>query len=218
LLYEEFNISFVIYPTGIETVLLVLALSKSGDLDDRELSIAIKNGNREAFKTFFERHYEAIYRFLVSRGMSHDEAQDLTQKAFLLIWEKRKGIKEEKSLRAYLFQIAYTRMLNHIEYHSKFDENVDPSDESVSDSTHTTDMKMDHKELLNRVQKLVAAMPEKRGTVFQLCFLKEFTYKETADTLGVSVKTVENHMTLAFRDLREGLTSLYGEEILERFR
>ena len=160
----------MIYPAGIETVLLILALSKSGDLDDRELSIAIRNGDREAFKAFFDKHYDAIYRFLVSRGMSHDEAQDLAQKAFLLIWEKRQGIDEEKSLRAYLFQIAYTRMLNHIEYNSKFDANVDPSDESASDSSNTTEKKMDHKELLNQVKRLVAAMPEKKGYRFPTLF------------------------------------------------
>jgi len=207
----------LIYLPGIESVLLILALSKSSDLDDRELSLAIKSGNQKAFETFYDRHYEAIYRFLMSRGMSHDEAQDLAQKAFLMIWEKRNGIDESKSLRAFLFRIAYTRMLNHIEYHSKFDQNIDPGDGSVTDSVESTEKELDHKELLNQIQKLIIAMPDKRGTVFQLCFMKEFTYKETAESMDISVKTVENHMTLAFRDIREGLKSIYGDEILDRF-
>lgn len=206
------------YLPGIESVFLILALSKSSDLDDRELSLAIKAGDQKAFETFYDKHYEAIYRFLMSRGMSHDEAQDLTQKAFLMIWEKRNGIDETKSLRAFLFRIAYTRMLNHIEYHSKFDQNIDPADGSVSDSVETTEKELDHKELLNQIHKLIIAMPEKRGTVFQLCFMKEFTYKETAESMDISVKTVENHMTLAFRDIREGLKTVYGDEILDRFQ
>ncbi|PWN06398.1 RNA polymerase sigma-70 factor [Rhodohalobacter mucosus] len=202
---------------GIESVFLILALSKSGELDDRELSIAIRKGDQKAFETFFDRHYEPVYRFLISRGMNHDEAQDLTQRAFLMIWEKRNTIDETKSLRAFLFRIAYTRMLNHIEYHSKFDQNTDPAEDSASGSAKTTEKEMEHRELLNQIQRLIVAMPEKRGTVFQLCFMKEFTYKETAETIGISIKTVENHMALAFRDIREGLKTVYGDEILNRF-
>ena len=61
-------------------------------------------------------------------------------------------------------------------------------------------------------------MPEKRGMVFDLCFMQEFTYKETADALNVSPKTVENHMALAFKDLRTRLTQIYGEDLPENFR
>lgn len=207
----------MIYLPAIETVIFLLALSKGSDLDEQELSLSIKNGDRKAFRNFYDRHYDSIYRFLVSRGMSHDEASDLVQKAFLMIWEKRTDIDETKSLRAYLFRIAYTRMLNHIEYHSKFDRNTDPSDESISVSGNVTEKQIDHRELLKQINTLITAMPEKRGTVFQLCFMKEFTYKETAEALDVSVKTVENHMTLAFRDMREGLIKIYGEEITNRF-
>lgn len=207
----------MIYLPAIEAVILLLALSKGSELDEQELSLSIKNGDQKAFRKFYDRYYDPIYRFLVSRGMSHDEACDLAQKAFLMIWEKRRDIDETKSLRAFLFRIAYTRMLNHIEYHSKFDRNTDPLDASASETENVTDKQIDHRELLNRINSLITAMPEKRGTVFQLCFMKEFTYKETAEALDVSVKTVENHMTLAFRDIRNGLKKIYGEEITTRF-
>jgi RNA polymerase sigma-70 factor (ECF subfamily) len=45
-------------------------------------------------------------------------------------------------------------------------------------------------------------MPEKRQTVFRLCFIQEFTYKDAAEVLNVTVKTVENHMGLALKELR----------------
>lgn len=207
----------MIYLPAIETVILLLALSKGSDFDERELSLLIKNSDQKAFKQFYDRHYDSIYRFLISRGMSHDEASDLAQKAFLMIWEKRQDIDESKSLRSFLFRIAYTRMLNHIEYHSKFDRNTDPANESLSETVNITERQIDHRELLNRINSLIETMPEKRGTVFQLCFMKEFTYKETAEALNVSVKTVENHMTLAFRELRDGLKKIYGDEIANRF-
>lgn len=195
-----------------ELILLLLALSRESDLDDHALSLAIKNGDQKAFEQFFNRHYDHLYRFMVSRNMSHEEARDLAQKAFVMIWEKRDGIDETKSLRSYLFTIAYTRMLNHVEYQSKFKDTELPDDET---SVKNTDSTIDYKELIQIIKKIISEMPEKRGMVFDLCFMQEFTYKETADALDVSPKTIENHMTLAFKDLRTRLTQIYGDHLPE---
>ncbi|MEX1135382.1 MAG: RNA polymerase sigma-70 factor [Balneolales bacterium] len=205
----------LVYIPAIEILFCILALSKDNDLDRLAISEAIKNGDQKAFRTFFDRHYPGLYRFMRSRGMSHDEAEDLVQKAFVMIWEKRAGIDETKSLRAYLFQIAYSRMLNHIEYHSKF-KDEDPPDDAVNIDNPETDA--DYSELLKQIKKNITSMPEKRAMVFELCFMKQFTYKETAESMNVSVKTVENHMALAFKDMRSALTNVYGEELLNSFK
>jgi RNA polymerase sigma-70 factor (ECF subfamily) len=60
-------------------------------------------------------------------------------------------------------------------------------------------------------------MPEKPGLVFESCFMEQNTYKETAEAMDVSVKTVENHMTLAFKDLRSVLSEMYDDEVLAKF-
>ncbi len=199
----------------MEFLLLLLAFSKNPSLDDQQLSNKIKNGSQEAFKHFFDAHYPALYRFMRSRGMSHDEAEDLVQRAFVIIWEKRNGIDETKSLRAYLFQIAYSRMLNHIDYNSKFKDEDPPEDVS---KTEDPDAKSDYSELLTQIKIIIASMPEKRAMVFELCFMKQFTYKETAAAMNVSVKTVENHMALALKDMRAALTNVYGEDLLNSFK
>ena len=197
-----------------ELLLLLLAFARYNGMDPAELSVAIRNGDHEAFKALYDEHYDGLYRFMVSRGMSHSEAEDLVQKAFVMIWEKRGGIDETKSLRAYLFQIAYSRMLNHVEYQSKFNDE-DPPEDDISPKNPDSDV--DYSELLKFVKRAIKNMPEKRGQVFESCFMNQFTYKETADAMDVSVKTVENHMTLAFKDLRQSLTNVYGEDVLAKF-
>lgn len=199
---------------SVEPLLLLLAFAKYNDIDPSELSVSIRNGDHKAFKTFYDEHYDGLYRFMVSRGMSRAEAQDLAQKAFVMIWEKRDGIDETKSLRAYLFQIAYSRMLNHVKYQSKFSDE-DPPDNDISPKNPDSDV--NYSELLKFVKRAIKNMPEKRSQVFESCFMNQFTYKETADAMGVSVKTVENHMTLAFKDLRASLTEVYGEDLLAIF-
>lgn len=196
-----------------DLVLLFLAFSATKQVNWGEISKAIKNGDTNAFRTFYDTNYPTVYRYLVSRGIRVEDAQDLIQKAFLMIWEKRETIDPGKSLKAYLFQIVYTRMLNLIQYNSKFTDMDELTDQSNSVSM---DDRLDYAELLQIVRNAVASMPEKRSLVFELCFMKEFTYKETAEALQVSVKTVENHMALAFKDLRAVLLKTYGEEQVSR--
>lgn len=192
-----------------EILLLFLAFAASKDVDWTSVSEGIKKGNPQSFRQFYDANYEQVYRFLVSRGIRVEDAQDLIQKAFLMIWEKRDQIDSTKSLRAYLFQIIYTRMINHLQYNAKFAEVEEINDhvETVDSDNH-----MDYQELLSVVKGIIDKMPEKRSMVFEMCFMKEFSYKEAADAMQVSVKTIENHMVLAFKELRSGIQKTYGED------
>lgn len=184
-------------------LILLLASVDSDELTDPELAIKIKNGNHEAFKKFFDRYNAFLLNYLMKRGTAKEAAKDLVQQAFVMIWEKRDEIDETKSLRAFLFKIGYTRMLNLFRDHSKFDEEADPEENTSYEEPEDEDNK--RAELNSAIEKAISAMPEKRQEVFRLCFIQEFTYKEAAQVLDVSVKTVENHMGLALKDMRESL-------------
>mgnify|MGYP003333044291 CR=1 FL=1 len=180
-------------------LLILLALRKDTDHDDPELLLAIKSGDHKAFKKFFEKHHAFLYHFLLKKGMSEQQAEDLVQQAFVMIWEKRADIDPQKSLRAYLFRIAYTRMLNVIRDNSKFDGNTETPEKEGSEEA---DASIQNRELAKAIETAIQSMPEKRQTVFRLCYIQEFTYKDAAEVLEVSVKTIENHMGLALKELR----------------
>lgn len=180
-------------------LIFLLAVRKSSESDEPELLLAIKNGDHKAFRTFFEKHHNYLYHFLLKRGVSEQQAEDLIQQAFVMIWEKRDQIDETKSLRSYLFRIAYTRMLNVFRDTAKFSEEANPD---LEQGSHETDKLVQTKELGQAIEESISSMPEKRQEVFRLCFIQEFTYREAAEVLQVSVKTIENHMGLALKDLR----------------
>ncbi len=183
-------------------LLFLLAVRGVSDQDDPELLRAIRNGDHSAFKKFFEKHHSYLYHFLLKKGISEQQAEDLVQQAFVMIWEKRAQIDETKSLKAFLFRIAYTRMLNVFRDSKKFDENTDLTTE---EETSTPEKSMETQELGKAIEDSIASMPEKRQAVFRLCFIQEFTYKDAAEFLQVSVKTIENHMGLALKELRAKL-------------
>ena len=193
----------------VEWLLLVFALSSPGKPDDSELYHAIKKGDQHAFKTFFNKHNKEIFRFLISRGVDAHVAEELVQKAFVIIWEKRSDIDPEKSLRAYLFQTAYTRMLNQIRNQKKFMDGELP-DKQTGDKT--PDKILENEQLKHAIDRAVKKLPEKRRMVFEFCYLKDFTYKDTAEVMDISVKTVENHMALALKELRQYLKTFQKKE------
>jgi RNA polymerase sigma-70 factor (ECF subfamily) len=186
---------------SIQCVLFALAVSVT-DEADQSISRKIKAGDHQAFKTFFDKYYDELFRFLRSKNTPPDIAEDLIQRAFVYIWEHRQKIDPDKSLRAYIFKIAYTRMLNYYRDTQKMDYDEALAEQQTSLTPEDTSLAND---LQAAIDRSIEAMPPKRGSVFQLCFIEDFTYKEAASALDVSRKTVENHMGLALKDIRKSL-------------
>lgn len=187
---------------SVSLLLFALAASQDSSLDEQELSQAIKDGDHKAFRLFYNEHYDSLLYFLMSRNTDQSTAEDLIQKAFMYIWEKRDLIETDKSLRAFIFRIAYTRMLNFHRDNKKFDaEEVVPEQlDSITPEDKTRE-----KELESAIDAAIKQMPDKRGEVFTLCFIEQFTYKEAAEMLELSPKTIENHMGRALKDIRKSL-------------
>jgi RNA polymerase sigma-70 factor (ECF subfamily) len=190
--------------------LLLIGLALSEEPDDGILAARIREGDRDAFRRFYERHHPALFRYLRRRGMSDAAAEDLVQKAFLYIWEHRERIDPDQSLRGYLFRIGYTRMLNHVRDAPPHDEGAAPDRQSAS--RPSPDEEAAYRDLRDAVESAIVQLPERRRAVFELCFVEDLTYREAADALDISPSTVENQMRRAFQDLREALEAYRTEE------
>ncbi len=183
-------------------ILIQLAVHLEDDLHDRELAARIKKGDREAFRLFFERYQASLLSFLVSKGTARDDAEDLLQTAFLIIWEKREEIRPDRSLRSFLYTIAYNRMLNL--FRDRKDQDPDFA-YKLSASGDNPEEAAENRQAIEALHKALEVMPEKRRRVFELCYLQGLSYKEAAQAMDVAQKTVENHMALALKELRVAL-------------
>lgn len=185
----------------MELIFTLLTLVVAAILHQKNLSRAIKSGDQQAFKEFFDSHYASLVRYVQARGLTEDEADDLAQNAFIYIWENREQIDPDLSLRAYLYRIVYSRMLNYIKREAR-SERMQELEMQVESNT-STEQDLSYNELMHVVKKAISTMPEKRRLVFESCFLQQLSYKETAEALQISVNTVENHMQKALKSLRE---------------
>ncbi len=188
-------------------VLMLLALHLRNAVEDAELARQIRDGDHEAFKQFFDRYHGLLLNYLIKRGLGSEEAQDIVQNAFIMIWEKRAQIDPSRSIKAFLFRIGYTRALNHFRDTAKFDSDADVTlQETDGDIVN----RVSFKQLQGYVHNIIQTMPERRRAVFELCFLEELTYREAAESLQISIKTVENHMALALKTMRAALAGITG--------
>lgn len=186
----------------ITEILFFLALSVQSDYHTIRLFERIRAGDKEAFKEFYDSNQSALFSFLLSKGVDRDTAEDFIQQAFLIIWEKRKQIDPSRSLRSYLFTTAYNRMLNH--YRDRKETEPDYAYELSSGGMNPEENAIQG-EAIRRMHNALSEMPERRRSVFEYCYLQGFSHKEAAAAMEVSVKTVENHMALALKDLRKAL-------------
>jgi len=197
------------------TLLLALALADDPELDDVEVARRIREGDRVAFRAFFERYHGMLYGYLRRRGAGPAVCEDLTQQAFVKIWERRKDIRPEKSLRAYLFRIGYNSALNHFRDTAKFTDVAEPDAELHSGhgagpgaerfqrpADADPEGRAEYAMMLEHLHRTIEQLPERRRAVFELCFLHDLTYREAAEALDISIKTVENQMSAALKTLR----------------
>lgn len=184
---------------------ILLAMQLDQLREDAVLARRIKEGDHVAFRQFFDRYHGVLLSYLSKKGMEDAAAQDIVQNAFIKIWESRDQIDPSKSLKSFLFRIGYTRMLNHFRDHAKFDQGADLSIRAHESNVHQD---ASYSQMHSFLLKVVQQMPEKRKAVFELCFLQELTYREAAETLGVSIKTIENHMALALKTIRKAMAPM----------
>ncbi|HWJ92026.1 MAG TPA: RNA polymerase sigma-70 factor [Flavisolibacter sp.] len=157
---------------------------------------------RDNFENEFRQHYERLcsyaYTFLKDEGRSEDLVQDL----FIKIWEQRQDLIGAEQLKFYLFAAIRNNCLRSIEKNRKIPI-VELSDEDAPDEImvrrEASDAGADPGALIS---KAMEQLPPKCRDVFMLSRLSGQTYQQIADTLGISVKTVENQMGKAMRMLR----------------
>lgn len=175
------------------------------DLSEKQVLETIQSGNESAFEMIFRSYYQPLCRYAYSFLEDKEEAEEIVQSAFITIWEKRKGLDIQTSLKSYLYRMVRNACLNVIKHEKIKQQHVahelavtESSYESVTQKVYATELEL-------KISEAMKALPEQCRLVFQLSRFEELKYQEIADQLQISVKTVENHMGKALKIMREEL-------------
>ncbi|MCK0131635.1 RNA polymerase sigma-70 factor [Flavobacteriaceae bacterium F08102] len=174
-------------------------------MDDIAAAKALKRNDKKAFKFLFDTYYDPIVAYILTFTHDKMKAEDIVQQAFVNLWEDRRKLDYVKSPKPYIYKIAYFRYIDSIKHDKKRNKLLD----DIWHNTLVSTIEEDDEELLNqRIEKLrevINLLPPKCKEILILNKIKGLKYREIAETLGISIKTVENQMSKAFRKIRNAL-------------
>lgn len=163
----------------------------------------LANGNILAFNTLYKSYSSRLYRFALGYLKSEDEAEELVQEVFTIIWEKRKELKEDLSFKSFLFTISFNIIRKHFRAKSYLSEYLTSG--SFDETDVRTSQKIVYDSLYQYINELVNQLPLRRKEVFVKSRFEGLSIKEIAEELNISHKTVENQLSDALRFIRVNL-------------
>lgn len=175
-------------------------------ISDKDQWIAIQKGNKMVFEGVFRKYYQMLVAFGTSKLKDPDQAEEIVQEVFVKLWEKREGL-EVSSFKSYLFSSVNNTILNYFK-HQEVRRDHASEMKAVGDSFELEES-VEYNELQEKLLGLIAEMPTARQQVFKLVKLEGKKYKEVAEELGISIKTVENQMGSALKYLRTHLKDYF---------
>jgi RNA polymerase sigma-70 factor (ECF subfamily) len=163
--------------------------------------------NRLEFKSIYDTYAKSLLLFAKSLLQDSAAAEDIVQEVFIKFWNKQKaGNATIANSKAYLFQsvknACFTKNSKTIHF-----EDVSDSDENLLTTPYTPADQMEVEELRKRIEKAVRELPGRCRVIFEMSRKSQLKNKEIAEVLGVSIKTVENQMTIALRRINEKIKS-----------
>nr|WP_319997437.1 RNA polymerase sigma-70 factor [uncultured Draconibacterium sp.] len=185
-------------------------MKSQADISEQAYLAALKNDDIKAFDNLFEEYGKRLYHFAYGYLKSKDDAEEIVQEVFLKVWRNRKQLKPDLSFKAYIFKIAYHQILEILKQinrsqayrHEIIDESI-----FFNDDTNT---RLNYQMLLEKVESLIQKLPSRQKEILLKRKKEGIPVKEIATQLGVSPKTVENHLTQALKSIKKDL----GEEEL----
>lgn len=160
---------------------------------------------KEAYNQLFESSYSSLCNYAYAIVKDYDEAEDIVQGVFVNFWNNENKEEIEAKAKHYLVRAVKFKC---IDYQRK--EIVKRKHEK--EMIHVTDIWEEEEEsentrLKDTLMLAISELPEKTRAVFMMSKLDGLSYKEIAEDLEISPKTVENQMGRAFRHLREKLAN-----------
>lgn len=179
-----------------------LQLNPISKQEEKELLIRLIEGDGDAFEKIYYHYVERVYYFAYRYIKNQEDTEEIVQEVFTKIWESRRNINVEMSFGGYILTTTkntifneYRKKVNHQAYCTYIISYLQKNMQNVEDEIIYND-------LMDLLNKTISELPPKRQEIFKLSRFNGLPYKEISERLSISEKTIETHMRLALRDIK----------------
>jgi RNA polymerase sigma-70 factor, ECF subfamily len=177
------------------------------EIEDQELVRRVLAGQTDDFRVLVDRHQQPVFRFASGLLRNHEEAQDVTQEAFLAAFVNLSAYDSSRAaFSTWIFTIARNRCINLLKQRRPIAFNEPDSIEDVAPADALV-----NQELSQQLDRALAALPVEQRSAFVLAEIEELPYAEIARIERTSVGTVKSRIHRAKQRLQSLLEPVMRE-------
>jgi RNA polymerase sigma-70 factor (ECF subfamily) len=186
-----------------------------------EIILELRQGrNREEnARLLFKLYYGRVYRFFLSKRLSPEDCEELTEDVFISVYQRLGELLQEARFENWLFRIAMNVYLNEMERRGarkrtattvSLEESGDPAVSLPASPVGNPEVEVLEKEKLAAVRQALQELPPQMRHCLLLRVDEELSYQEIAAVMGISINTVSVHLHQARSVLKEKLGRYFG--------
>lgn len=162
----------------------------------------IVNGNEISFEHFMKCHSDHLFHYAYGIIKSKEAAEEIVSDVFLEVWKSRNNLYEINNIKSWLLTVTYRKSISYLrkmpgssfisiddKYDFLFEPMRSPADDIIS------------KEAMDKINRAIQSLPPKCKHVFFLAKVEKMPYKQIAEMLDISVKTINNHIAMALEKI-----------------
>ncbi|MEI2273781.1 RNA polymerase sigma-70 factor [Sphingobacterium sp. ML3W] len=174
---------------------------------DQQIFESVCQGEERALQHLMHRFWQPLFKTASVTMQDPEICQELVQNVFINIWRNREKINLRYSIKTYLFGCIRYEVFRNVKKKMDYVELKD-LDEDYVDSFNPL-LKLEYSELLDYLDQMINQLPDKCKEIFYLSRMEQLSHKEIAEKLNISVKTVENQISIALKRLKQGMQNMH---------
>ena len=172
------------------------------ELENESIGTLLAQKDEAAFEQVFKTHFKRLHAYAFTILRDEIQAEEMVQQVFFKLWERTDNLSLTGSISSYLYRAVHNESLNYIKHQKVRSNHQLNVAYSMKNEVEHPAKKIMAIELEKKIHTALNELPEQCRTIFQMSRFDELKYREIADKLGISVKTVESQMSKALRLLR----------------
>jgi len=185
--------------------MLLLAMGRPTQTDDRELVRRIRDGDAEALRAIVERYQDRIFSLIYGIVRDRHEVEDVAQEVFLKVYTRIQAFDERSKFYTWLYRVAANAAKDHVKKRSRRPAVALKEDDVIPSTGDNPLGRAAATETRRLVREAIAALPLRYREVLTLRELEGLTYNEIASVLKISIGTVESRLHRARAKLKRRL-------------